>query len=140
MEEIPGGGSNVMEPSKPLPRKYVEPILYLADRMASADKEIAPKERHIIDDLAQAANRKGFRDERWFRTLTEEAACKALDIEIAKRGALVVLALVLKADSARKPEEHQLFTRIRTKLEAPPVTVPLELDSHKKLALKYISG
>ncbi len=50
-------GSQVIQPARPLPKKYMEPILYLADRMAEADKEVAVKERSIIEDLAQAAKK-----------------------------------------------------------------------------------
>ncbi len=131
---------NVIEPTRALPKKYVEPILYLADRMATADKDFEVHERRIIDDLASAANKKGFRNERWFKDFTEKSACDLLDIEAAKRAALVVLALVLKSDSKRKPEEHEFFTRVRTMLGTAPVTVPVDLETHRQLALKYLIG
>ena len=135
-----GSESNIIEPTRALPKKYVEPILYLADRMSAADKNIVVKERSIIEDLAEAANKKNFRSERGFTDLTEDKACGMLDIDAAKRGALVVMALVLKADQARVASEHDYFRKIRDKLGAEPVTVPVGLEAHKALALKYLMG
>lgn len=135
-----GSESNIIEPTRALPKKYVEPILYLADRMSSADKHVVVKERSIIEDLAEAANRKNFRSERGFADLSEDKACQMLEIDAAKRGALVVMALVLKADLSRVDSEHEYFRKIRAKLGAQPVTVPVGLEAHKQLALKYLVG
>jgi hypothetical protein len=132
--------SNVIEPTRALAKKYVEPILYLADRMSAADKTIVVKERSIIEDMAEATNKKNFRSERGFADLTEDKACQMLDIDAAKRGALVVMALVLKADQARVDSEHEYFHKIRAKLGAEAVTVPVGLEAHKALALKYLVG
>ena len=133
-------GSQVIQPARPLPKKYVEPILYLADRMSQVDKEVAVKERSVIEDLAASVNKKNFRTERWFREMTEEDACGILDIDAAKRGALVVMALVLKSDQYRLESEHAFFKKIRTMLGAEPVRVPVEVEAHKALALKYLAG
>lgn len=132
--------SNVIEPTRALPSKYVEPIMYLADRMASADKKTVSKERSIIDVLAEAVNRTGFRTERTFMELDEDKACSILDVVPAKRCALVVMALVLKSDHQRVDAEHQYFHKIREKLGTDPVVVPLDLEAHKQLALKYLTG
>lgn len=134
------GESNVIEPARALPSKYVEPIMYLADRMATADKKVVSKERSIIDVLAEAVNKKGFRNERSFMDLNEDKACAVLDVEPAKRGALVVMALVLKADHQRVDAEHDYFHKIRGKLGSAPITVPVDLEAHKTLALKYLAG
>jgi len=56
---------------------------------------------------------------------------------LLNRAALVVLSLVLKADVQRKPSEHAYFTRIREALGAPPITVPVDVEGHKQLALEY---
>lgn len=132
--------SNVIHPARPLHRKYVEPILYLADRMAESDKELAAAERRMVDYLAENARVKDFRRQKWYRELNDKAACERLDIDTAKLGALVVLTLVLKSDVKKKPEEHSYFTRIRALLGAPPVVVPADLEAHRKLALEYIGG
>ena len=132
--------SNVVHPARPLHRKYVEPILYLADRMAESDKELAAAERRMIDFLAEKSKQKDFRRQKWYRELSDKSACDRLDIDAAKLGALVVLTLVLKADVKKKAEEHTYFTRIRTQLGAPPIVVPADLEAHRRLALEYLGG
>ena len=134
------GDSNVIEPARPLAKKYLEPIMYLADRMAFADKNVVVKERSVIDVLAEAANKKNFRTERSFMDLDEDKACAMLDVDAAKRGALVVMALVLKVDKKRLDTEHAYFRKIRGKLGTDAVTVPVDLAAHQKLALKYLVG
>ncbi|HEX7928476.1 MAG TPA: hypothetical protein VF678_12855 [bacterium] len=132
--------SNIIHPARPLHRKYVEPILYLADRMAESDKQLAAAERRMVDELAANAKVKDMRRQKWYRDLNDKTACERLDIDAAKLGALVVLTLVLKADIKKKPDEHSYFTRIRTQLDAPPIVVPVDIDAHRKLALAYIGG
>ena len=134
------GDSNVIEPARALPSKYLEPIMYLADRMALADRKTVTKERSVIDVLAEAVNKKGFRTERSFMDLDEDKACSKLDVVPAKRAALVVMALVLKSDNERVDAEHEYFHRIRNKLGADPITVPVDLEAHRQLALKYLAG
>jgi len=131
--------SGVIHPPRPLHHKYLEPILYLAERMAKSDKELAAAERRFVDELAKAAGMKDFRTKPWYRELTDESACKKLDIDAAKRGCLVVLTLVLKADVKKKPEEHEYFHRLRVMMGAEPITVPVDLEQHKKLAMEYVS-
>ncbi len=72
--------------------------------------------------------------------MTEESACRLLDIDAAKRGALVVMALVLKSDKNRLEAEHSFFRKIRKMLGAEPVSVPIDVETHKTLALKYMGG
>ena len=131
--------TNIIHPPRPLAKKYFEAILFLADRMASADKEVVAKENKMIDSLAKAANMENFRTGKGFRELTQKKACEMLDIQAAKRGALVILALVLKADLRRSDEEQDFFSRIRTSLNTDAVTVPVDLETHKKLALEYFT-
>lgn len=130
--------TGVIVPNRPVPRKYVLPILYLADRMASSDKNVAVKERSAIEDLAKAAGMEQFRHDRDFAALTEDAACEALELDLAKRAALVVMALVLKADGQRHHDEHEFFRKIRTRLGASAITVPVGMEAHMSLAIKYL--
>lgn len=134
-----GDESQVIHPARALPRKYVNAILYLADRMSEADKKVVVKERSVIEELADAVGKKAFRTERWYRDMSVEKACGQIDIQAAKRATLVVLALVLKADFARLDSEHEFFHRIRKSLEADPVTVPVAVEAHKALALQYLA-
>lgn len=131
--------SGVIHPPRPLHHKYLEPILYLAERMARSDKELAAAERRVVDVLARQAHMKDFRTKPWYRELNDDSACKKLDIDAAKRGCLVVLTLVLKADVKKKPEEHEYFHRLRMMLGADPIVVPVDYEQHKKLALEYVS-
>ena len=131
--------TNIIHPPRALAKKYFEPILYLAERMASADGEVVPKENKIIDSLAKAANMEKFRASKGYRDLNQKKACELLDIEAAKRGALVILSLVLKSDLRRSDSEQDYFHRIRTLLATDSVTVPVELETHRKLALEYIT-
>lgn len=133
-----GGTSGIIHPPQPLPRKYIEPILYLAERMSMADGMMVPKERRMIETLAEAAGTADFREKHGYPNLTERQACEMLDEEAAKMGALVVISLVLKSDVQRKAVEQEFFHKIRTLLEAEPVTVPVELEAHKQLALQYV--
>jgi len=132
--------SKVVHPPRALPRKYVEPILYLADQMSAADGNVLPKERKMVEELAKAANYKDFRHEDWYRKLNEEKACQAISIDSARQGLLVVLALLLKADENRKESEHTYFSKIRNLVGGDPVHVPIDLEAHKKLALEYLAG
>ena len=124
-------------PAKPLSKRYIPAILYLADRMSTADRDVATRERTIINQLAEAANMADYKHRRDFLDLDEDKACNALDIETARYAALVVLALILKADGMRKPEEHDFFRKIRTKLQAESVSVPVEMEAHKAFAIKF---
>lgn len=129
--------SNIYHPSRPLSRRTAEPILYLAERMANADQDPVPREERVINMIADAVGMPTFRHQPWFREMTEAAAIERLNTDLAKKATLVVLSLVLKADVKRKPSEHAYFTHIREELGAEPITVPVDLDAHKSLALEY---
>lgn len=124
---------------KAISKRYIPAILYLAERMAASDKDLASKERTVILQLAEAANMKDFRHKKEFSEMDEDKACNTLDIEPARRAALVVLALILKADGQRRPEEHDYFRRVRTKLGADSIKVPVDLEAHKEMATRFFS-
>ena len=132
------GESQVVHPTRVLHRKYVEPIIFLADRMAIVDGQVVPKERKLVEDLAKAAKMKNFRHERWYRDLDDRKACQAIDVEPARQAAMVVLSLVLKADKIREESEHEFFREIRGMIGAKPVTVPVDFEAHKTLAIEYL--
>ncbi len=136
-ETSPG---RTLNPARAVPKKYLEPILYLADRMSASDGNVLASERRVIDELASAVNMKNFRHERSFRALDDETACKKLDLEAAKTAALVVISLVLKADMNRDANEHEYFRKIRTMMGAQPVTVPTDVNAHRELALEFLKG
>jgi hypothetical protein len=129
--------SNVYHPPQPVSRRMAEPILYLADLMSRADNTAVPRELRAIDAIAIAAGLAGFRHQPWFREMNEASALQRLNTDHAKRAALVVLSLVLKADLARLPNEKAFFTHIREALGAEAITVPVDLEEHKRLALEY---
>lgn len=128
----------IRHPQRPLPRKYLLSILFLAERMAKSDGEVPVKERFMIDTLAEQVEMKDFREDKTYRLLSDQKACDNLDIDQAKEGALVVISLILKADGIRHPDEQAYFKKVRELLGAEPVMVPGELDAHKALALEYM--
>ena len=130
--------SSIQAPDQPLPRRYLQSILFLADRMSQADGNDAPKQRRMVDVLAEAAEMKDFRREKSYRQLSDRRACEKLDIEEAKKAALLAVTLVMKAESVKGEEERQYFRKIRDLLDCDPITVPTELLYHKELALKFL--
>ena len=130
--------SNLKQPQHPLRKDQVLPILFLADRMAKVDGSVVQEEESVIDTLADAAEMTDFREERGYRLFGEDEACNALKAELARTGAMVLMSLVLKGDCERAQPEHEFFTRIRAKLNAEPVTVPIDIEAHKELAFRYI--
>src|SRR5262245_57030374 len=84
-------------PARALPRKYVEPIVYLADRMVGMGQG-GHKESGAFHLLAEAAGMRDYARQQWFRELNDQRACQRLDIDSARRGALVILALLIKTD------------------------------------------
>lgn len=127
----------IFYPQRQLSRKTAEPILFLAEKMANADHDKVPRESRMIDIIADAVGMATFRHQPWFSEMTEDAAISRITTEMSKKATLVVLSLVLKADSRRKPEEHDFFTWVRQQIGADPITVPVALEEHKKLALMY---
>ncbi|MCH7479666.1 MAG: hypothetical protein IIA14_16390, partial [SAR324 cluster bacterium] len=65
-----GEQSAVVHPARRLSKKYLEPIFYLAEGMAAADKHVVPQENRIIDQMAAAAGLKGFRNSKNYLGLT----------------------------------------------------------------------
>ncbi len=126
-------------PDKMLHRKYLQPILYLADRMSETDGLVVAKVRRMIESLAQAAGMPDFRHDNSYRQLSDHRACDMLDTEDAKTAALVVISLVLKTGAEHKDEEYGFFSKIRNRLNHAPVTVPVDVQEHKELALKFLT-
>lgn len=130
--------SQVERPAHPIPRRYIEPIIYLAHRMAIMDKLSPPPEARMVDQLTEISHLENPKTQQWFRNLNDNVACEKLDLDTVKRGALVILCLVMKADTKMEDEAKGYFSKIRELLEAEPVTVPVELEDHKKLAVSYL--
>jgi len=139
MTEEHGGASNIFRPPRTLSRKTAEPIIYLATRMSQSDNEAVRRETRIIDMIAEAVGYANYRHEKWFLDMTEAEALARINSDLAKKAALVVLAMVLKADSYRKEEEQEYFSWVRDQLGADPVTVPIDLEEHRKLVLSYFA-
>jgi hypothetical protein len=128
----------IRHPQRPVPRKYLLSILFLAERMATSDGDVPVMQRRVIDVLAEEADMQDFHNDKTYRLLSDRKACDNLDIDAAKEAALVVITLVLKADGVRRPEELEYFTKVREMLGADPVMVPGEIEAHKALALEYL--
>jgi hypothetical protein len=124
-------------PTRALPRKYAEPILYLADRMSGMG-QAGSKERATLQHLAESAGLKDYGRQQWFRELNDQRACQRLDIESAKRGALVVLALLIKTDPQAADAHRAYFTKVRTLLGSEPITVPADVEEHRRMALGFL--
>ena len=131
---------HVDKPTHALPRKYIEPILYLAERMSNQDKLVPAPGKRMVDQLAEALQIKDFRRQPWFRGMNEQRACELIDLETVKRGALVVISLVLKVDTTRGETAKAYFTKLREMLGTEPIAVPADLDAHHDLALRYLVG
>lgn len=125
-------------PTRALPRKYVEPILYLADRMVGMGQG-GHKERGMFNLLTETAGMKDYARQTWFRELNDQRACQRLaEVDTAKRGTLIVLALLIKADPHAGDAHRNYFTKVRNLLGAEPITVPTDLEEHRRLALGYL--
>lgn len=131
---------HVARPSHSIPRKYVEPILYLADRMSQQDRIVPPPSKRMVDQIAEAVKMRDFRRQSRFRGLSDQRACEQIDLETAKLATLVVLSLVMKYDTTRGENAKGYFTKVRELLGQQPVAVPAELDQHRDLALRYLGG
>lgn len=127
-----------MPPTPPEPDCFLMAMFYLAEEMAQADGVRAISEQQTIDGLAGLAGVPEFRSHPWYRALNEDLACAMLQGELLQMATLVLLSLVLKADGKRLRTEHDYFTRIRQRLGAAPITVPINVDRHRYLALKYL--
>jgi len=130
--------SGIIHPTRVLSRKSLLPILYLAERMASSDNETVRRETRVIEQIAKAANFERYKDDPDYRRMTEDSAIAGVGSETSKMAAMVILTLVLKADTQRKDEERGYFQKVRERLGAGPITVPVDFDAHMKLALEYV--
>ncbi|HKI98359.1 MAG TPA: hypothetical protein VKB51_07795 [bacterium] len=131
---------HIDKPTHALPRKYIEPIMYLAERMSQQDKIVPAPGKRTVDQLAEALQLKDFRRQPWFRSFNEKRACEMIDLETVKRGALVIISLVMKADTTRGEAAKAYFHKVREMLETEPIAVPTELDAHRDLAMRYLVG
>ena len=129
-----------MRPNHPVPRKYHEPILFLADRMGQHDRIPQPVGQRVVDELAERIGAADFRRQPWFRQMDERKAVSLLDLETSKRAALVVLSLVLKLDTSRGEAAKKYFTRVREMMGAEPIAVPADVAEHKVIATSYLAG
>jgi hypothetical protein len=131
-----GAHAHANRPSHALPRKYVEPILYLAHRMATLEK--AAGKQSLAQHLATAAGISDYRTQHWFHALNDRRACELLETETAKRAALIVLALISKAEFDSDEPHRAYFSKIRDLFGAEPISIPKDVEEHKRLALAYL--
>jgi hypothetical protein len=124
-------------PLHALPRKFVEPILYLADRITHVGSGLR-EARNLLRELAHSIGMGDYPEQHWFRELNDQRACEMLEVETAKKGALVLLSLLIKCDPKSGEAHRNFFTRLRTKMGADPVTVPVSIDQHRRLAESYL--
>ena len=128
----------IERPIHNLPRNYVELILYLPQEMAKKDRILPVPETRMVDILSDQVGISPQQMKKWFHGMTDDEACEKIDSGLAKNGALVGLALVLKADTNGGEEASTYFTRIRNKLGAEPIKVPADPGELKELALSYL--
>lgn len=134
------GSKGVLHPPRHLVPQYVEPIMYLAERMAAQDpRDDLPAGMRTVDELTRTVKLEDIRRRNPAgRVMDERRACSMLDQKWAKMGALVVLALVMKQDTQRGPAAKAFFSRVRELLGADPVAVPHDLEEHKRLVMDYL--
>lgn len=127
-------------PQQPVPRKYVNAMLYLADRMSQHDRLQPPPGKRAVDELAEMVGAKDFRRQQWYRHMSDRQAIEALDLATVKRATLVVMSLVMKVDTNRGETARQFFTRVRESMGADPISVPSDVEEHRQLAVSYLVG
>jgi hypothetical protein len=127
-------------PTHAVPRKYIEPMMYLAERMSMQDKIVPAPGRRMVDQFADMLRLKDFRRQPWFRSMSDERACELIDLDTVKRATLVVLALVMKVDTTRGDAAKAYFTRIREAMGMDSIAVPADLETHKELAERHLVG
>lgn len=124
-------------PPHAVARRHLEPILFLADRLTG----IAPGEpegQPEVQELADLVGLHDYRAQNAFKELSERRACEALDSDLARKAALVTLALVLKTDTDRGDKANAYFQKIREALDVGPVAVPTDLAEHRALVHNYL--
>ena len=125
-------------PMPPAPERHLLALLYFCEGMSRSDGRVALEEREMVRMLAQMARLPDYRADPWFQALDEDTACAMLDNDLVRHATLVCMTLVLKADRVRRPEEHAYFTRMRQRLGAEPIRVPINLERHKYSALSNV--
>ena len=131
--------SHKLSPSnRPIRHYHLEPILFLADRMAKLGSGMDIGSRQMVDKLARLLGMAEFRQQDWYRTMTDQRACTILNREWARKGALVTLALVRKRVGREGRKAGEYFTRIRRLLGEEPISVPADPAAHLSLALDYL--
>jgi len=131
---------HVERPAHPMPRKYVEPVMYLAERMSQQDRIVPAPGKRMVDQLAEALQMKEFRRQPWFRQMSDQSACAMLDLETVKLGTLVVLTLVMKTDTSRGDDAKAYFSKVRQMLEMEPISVPSDVNAHRDIAFGFLVG
>jgi hypothetical protein len=127
-------------PLHALPRKFIEPILFLGDRLTHVGNRTMREAKAALNEIARSTGLADYAEQRWFRDLSDQKACEMLDIDTAKRGALVLLALLIKLDPESGDAHRTFFTRTRTRMNADPVTVPVSIDQHRRLVDSYLGA
>lgn len=128
----------VEQPDHAVRSEFLEPILFLAERMAAIDPIQPRPDKPMVDRLAELVGVRGFRDQQAYRRLSESHACELLSTDRARKAALVVLSLVLKTDSGGSEAAKARFSELRERLGMDPITVPANTDEHLGLALDYL--
>ena len=128
----------IHHPDRPVRAEYLEPLLFLADRMATRDARQPPPERSMVDRLAEMAGAGNLRDSDGYRRLSVATACDRLATERARMGALVILALVMKSDTQGGESARAYFSEIRERLGMDAIAVPAAIEEHLGLALEYL--
>jgi len=129
---------SLLHPARPLNHKYVAPVLYLAERLVTSDKGTIMA-RRVMSELAEKAKETNFREQPWYRELSDDRACQRLDVNMTKHAAIVVLSLLLRVGK-KKPEESEYFMSVHARLGNPEVLVPVDVHAHAKLAEDYIAS
>jgi len=120
-----------------LPDNQLKPILFLADTLSQVESRPIPKNRRMVDMLADVAGMANFRHQPWCRDMTMDKAMEQLKSPIAKHVTMLVLTLILKTDAAERSEAREGFTKIRLAMDCGPVKVPGGVVPHTKLVVGY---
>jgi hypothetical protein len=128
----------VEHPDRAVRGEFVEPILFLADRMAAQDPIQPPPAKSITERLAELLGLRGYREQASYRRLNDAVACDMLVTERARKGALVVASLVLKADTDGGENAKAYFSGLRERLGLEMIVVPTSIEEHLGLALEYL--
>lgn len=128
----------VHHPDRAVRAEHIEPILFLADRMATRDPVRPAPARPMVERLAGMAGAGNFRIHDTFQRLNDAAACERLGTRHARLGALVVLSLVMKTDTGEGEAARAYFSGIRERLGLDAIAVPASVEDHIGLALEYL--